>query len=66
MYNWSIDTSSLKKKPNKYKIFQLEQKINFGLNNKKISLSSLRKHWGELDIDSNKKSYLKKIVWPQS
>jgi len=66
MYNWSTDTTRLKENPDKYNIFVLEQMINFGLNNKKLSLSSLKKHWSKLNIDSNKKSYLKKIVWTQS
>lgn len=66
MYNWSTDTTGLKKNPEKYQIFLLEQRINFGLNNQKLSLSSLKKHWNKLNLDPNKKSYLKKIVWPQS
>ncbi len=66
MYNWSIDTTRLKKDSDQYNIFVLEQRINFGLNNQKLSLSHLRKYWDKLDINLSKKSYLKKIVWTQS
>lgn len=37
MYNWSIDTKRLKKNKKKYEIWKLEQMINFGFKNKKIS-----------------------------
>jgi len=66
MYNWSVNTTRLKKNSEKYEVFILEQRINYGLNNQKLSLSLLRKHWDKLDIDPNKKTFLKKIVWPQS
>ena len=44
MYNWNIDTNNLKKNPEKYKIWKLEQSINFGLNGQKLNklLRSLR------------------------
>lgn len=66
MYNWSVDTTRLKKDSNKYVRFVLEQSINFGLNGRKLSLTLLKKHWHLLDLDPIKKSYLQKIVWPQS
>lgn len=66
MHNWSVNTSRLKKNVEEYKKFILEQSINFGLNDKKLSLASLKKYWKELDIDENKRAYLKKIVWSQS
>lgn len=43
-------------------VFELEQKINFGLNNKKISLKLLKKHWHKLRIDPLKKNYLSIFV----
>lgn len=66
MYNWSTNITRLKKNPDQYNIFVLEQRINFGLNNKKLSLSHLKKYWSKLNIDPDKKLYLKKIVWTQS
>ena len=66
MYNWNTDTTRLKKDPTKHDIFVLEQKINFGLNNTKLSLKKLKKYWNELKIDPAKRKYLQKIVWQQS
>ena len=63
MYNWSVDTSRLKRKPDEYERFLLEQRINFGLNNKKLSLKALRKHWNKLEIDKSKREYLKNLLW---
>lgn len=65
MYNWSVNTSKLKKDSKKYEIFRLEQAINFGLNNSKLSLKSLKKHFDVLKIDSNKRAYLKLLIWPK-
>ncbi len=66
MYNWSINVKRLKKNTEKYDIFTLEQRINFGLNREKLSLSKLRQYWDKIDIDPLKRSYLKRITWPQS
>jgi hypothetical protein len=66
MHNWSTDTSRLKKDPKKYEKFVLEQKINFGLQGQKLSSKSLKKNWSNLDIDPSKKSFLQKLLWPQS
>ncbi len=66
MYNWSVDTQKLQKNPQEYERFTLEQQINFGLNDTKLSRESLMKHWDQLDIDPQKRVFLKKLVWPQS
>ena len=66
MYNWNTDTTRLKKNAPQYDRFILEQQINFGLNNTKLSLEKLKKHWNQLVIDPAKRKYLEKIVWPQS
>ncbi len=66
MYNWSTNTKRLKKNPDKYAIFVLEQRINFGLNQKKLPLSLLKKYWQQLRIDPKKRNYLKSIIWDQS
>ena len=63
MYNWSVDTRRLKEDPEKYERFILEQQINFGLNGTKLSRSALKKYWEQLDIDPQKRTFLKKIVW---
>lgn len=66
VYNWSTNTTRLKKIPQEYEKFVLGQRINFGLNNQKLSLELLKKHWDKLDIDQDKRNYLKEIIWSQS
>ncbi len=66
MHNWSVDTTRLKKNPEAYEKFVLEQRINFGLKGARLSKKALKKHWSALDIDPHKKAFLKKIVWSQS
>ena len=62
MYNWSTDTKRLKQNPEKFEIFKLEQAINFGLNNQKLSIAKLKKYWQLLSIDSIKKRYLRSLL----
>lgn len=62
MYNWNIDTTRLKKNTPEYDVFVLEQKINFGLNNTKLSLKKLKKYLPKLNIDPAKKAYLQNII----
>lgn len=66
MYNWNTDTTRLKKDTQRYDKYVLEQQINFGLNNTKISIKKLKANWNKLDIDQNKRNYLEKVVWTQS
>jgi len=63
MYNWSTDITILSKYPEEYKIWQLEQLINFGLGNRKINRSELKKYFSKLHIDSQKKKYLKYLLF---
>lgn len=65
MYNWSVQTSRLKQKPEEFEKFFLEQSINFGLNNKKLSTRLLKKHWNSLVLDPVKKAFLRKVLWKQ-
>lgn len=66
MYNWSTDTTRLKNDPKAWEIFQLEQTVNFGLNNQKLSASSLRKYWDQLQLDPDKKKFLQTLLWTTS
>ncbi len=63
MHNWSTDTTQLKKNPEKYKIWKLEQQVNFGLDNEKISKKDLKKHWNNINIDPARKKFLHLILW---
>jgi len=62
MYNWSVDTKILKKYPRQYEIWRLEQLINFGLGKEKIEERKLKKYLSQLEIDPEKKKYLKFLL----
>ena len=62
MYHWSVDVDFLKKYPEKYRIWRLEQLINFGLQKEKLSKKELVKYFGYLDLDSSKRKYLKFLL----
>lgn len=64
MYNWSTDTEELKKDPRQYKIWRLEQLINFGLGKEKIDKKELKKFWPFLYLDPAKKRFLSLLLWP--
>ena len=63
MHNWSTDTTQLKKNPAKYKIWKLEQMINFGLDNEKISRKDLKVNWDKIAIDPARRKFLHLILW---
>lgn len=62
MNNWSVDIKHLRKYPEKYVIWKLEQLINFGLNGQKINLSELKKYFSKLNIDPQKRKYLSFLI----
>ncbi len=64
MRNWSTDTTQLKKNLEQYKIWKLEQMINFGLDKEKISKKELKKYWNQLALDPARKKYLSFLLWP--
>lgn len=65
MYNWSVDEEKLKKDPEAYEIWRLEQLINYGLGDEKLDRNLVVKHWDELFMDPLTKQYLKFLLWPQ-
>ncbi len=62
MHNWSTDLKVLEKYPEKYKIWRLEQLINFGLGDQKIKSTDLKKYLGKLSIDPLKKRFLEYLL----
>lgn len=58
MYNWSTNTEELKKDPERYAKWRLEQLINFGLGGERLDESSVRKYWGELRLDTGRRRFL--------
>ena len=65
MYNWSVDEKQLKKHPEQYKIWKLEQMINWGLGGEKLDEKLLRKYWKKLFMDKPTRDYLKFLLWPR-
>ncbi|OGG95750.1 hypothetical protein A2V95_02150 [Candidatus Kuenenbacteria bacterium RBG_16_41_7] len=66
MYNWSVDEKQFKKvDPEGYKIWRLEQSINYGLNNEKISEKLVKKLWEKLFLDPETKLFLEFLLWPK-
>ena len=58
MYNWSTDEEQLKKDPEKYAIWRLEQMVNFGIGGEKIREADLIKYWDRIDIDESRRKFL--------
>lgn len=66
MYNWSVDEKALKKAdPQEYKLWKLEQTINYGEPGEKIPARLTKKYWGKLRIDPLYRSYLAFLLWPK-
>ncbi len=62
MKNWSTDVELLKKHPDEYAIWRLEQLINFGLGKEKINEKELRRYWSKLQLDPSKKAFLSLLL----
>ncbi len=65
MHNWSVNLVELKKDKRQYAVWRLEQTVNFGLDGKKINRAEIKKYWKILNLDRNKKNYLKMMLWPK-
>lgn len=63
MYNWSVDENQLKKSPEKYAIWRLEQLLNFGLNGEKIKKSILLKYLPDLHIDPARREFIHLLLY---
>ncbi|MEK7060301.1 MAG: hypothetical protein AAB970_01635 [Patescibacteria group bacterium] len=56
--HWSIDTTELEKNPEAFAIWDLEQRINWGIGEGKINKKDLLKYWDKIDIDVFKRKAL--------
>ena len=64
MRNWSTDTRNLQADPEKYTIWQLEQQLNYGLNEgEKIERTLLEKYIPFLNIDQDTRNFLDYILY---
>lgn len=62
MKHWSVDQTELKKSPDAYTVWKLEQAINYGLSDGKIRAKDLRHYWQKLDIDPSKKKFISLLL----
>lgn len=62
MYNWNTNTAELKKKPEEFRIWRLEQSINFGLNGKKLSKKELKETFRKLKLDPHRGKFIQLIL----
>jgi len=63
MKNWSTDTNELKKNPEKYAIWKLEQMANFGLEKaEKINEREMRKYFDKLQLDPDRKKLFQLLL----
>ncbi len=53
----------LKKNPEEYAVWRLEQLINFGLDEERLDSKLVKKYWGKLQIDPKKKEALAFLLW---
>jgi hypothetical protein len=66
MYNWSVDEKKFKREdPEGYKIWKLEQMINWGLGGEKLKEKLVRKYWQKLFLDPETKKFLEFLLWPK-
>ncbi len=56
--HWSVDETRLAEDPRAHAIWKLEQRINWGVGEDKVSEYDLRAHWNEIDIDPSKRRAL--------
>lgn len=56
--HWSVNTDELKKDPEQYAIWRLEQWVNWGIGEEKVEKKELLKYWDRLDIDPWKRKAL--------
>jgi len=66
MYNWSVDEKQFREAdPEGYRIWKIEQMVNWGLNGEKLDERMLKKYWDKLFLDPVKRSYLQFLLWPE-
>lgn len=65
MHNWSINLTNIKKHPQKFTVYRLEQLINFGLCGQKLITKDLMINWDKLTLDPYKKAFLSELLWPK-
>lgn len=62
MYNWSTNEGELRRNPEKYAIWHLEQMVNFGLDGQKIERNQLKMYWSKINIDPARRRFLELLL----
>jgi hypothetical protein len=63
-YNWSVDEKRFKKEdPEAYKIWRIEQMINYGLAGEKLDEKKVKKYWKKLFMDEPTRKFLELLLW---
>ncbi len=62
MKNWSTDEEALKKDPEAYAIWKLEQLVNYGVGDEKISKADLTKYWDRIQVDPERRRFLSLLL----
>lgn len=68
MYNWSVDEEKFKKAdPEGYKIWRLEQMINYGQPGEKLDGNLVKKYWPTVKnrLDPSYRKFLEFLLWPK-
>ena len=64
MHNWSCDIEKLRDHSKKgAALFELEQKVNYGLARSRISKKQLLRYWKELQLDPDRRRFLSFLLW---
>lgn len=64
-YIWDYDVNKLKKSK-QGRLLLLERQINYGIymsDREKISLSEVKKHWQELNLEPQRKRLFELLIW---
>ena len=62
MNHWSVDEEKMKKDPESFAIWSLENAINFGISRGKLNKKELIKYWDRLDLDIHKRKFLSLLL----
>lgn len=65
MHNWSVDVKKLKKYPEKYALWRLEQLINYGLDEEKLDKKEVKRLWPKIkdDLDPDRRKAIEFFIW---
>ncbi len=65
MINWSTDISKLKKDPEKYTAWKIQQLINYGLDGEKLDRKEVERVWSKINdnLDPYKRRAIEYLIW---